>query len=116
MARLGLLLRQQDDLRDEAGRPIFAKAFPYLQSLWESEQPQALFQDVMDKVFHAGGAGSLHVVHLKGSGGEIGLRVGENDFPSHLALESTNGFVSDAAPSARILPATAAANTASLQD
>ncbi len=80
VARLGLLLRQQDDLRDEAGRPIFAKVFPYLQSLWETEQAQALFQDVMDKVFNAGGAGSLHVVHLNGSGGEIGLRVGENDW------------------------------------
>ena len=80
VARLGLLLRQQDDLRDEAGRPIFAKAFPYLQTLWNTDQAQALFQDVMDKVFHAGGAGSLHVVHLKGSGGEIGLRVGENDW------------------------------------
>ena len=80
VAHLELLLKQQDDLRDEAGRPIFAKAFPYLQTQWDTAQAAALFQDVMDKVFHAGSSGSLHVVHLKGSGGEIGLRVGENDW------------------------------------
>ena len=80
VSHLELLLRQQDDLRDEAGRPIFAKAFPYLQTQWDTDQAAALFQDVMDKVFHTGASGSLHVVHLKGSGGEIGLRVGENDW------------------------------------
>jgi len=77
---LELLLKQQDDLRDETGQPIFSKAFPYLQTQWDTDQAPALFQDVMDKVFHAGASGSLHVVHLKGSGGEIGLRVGENDW------------------------------------
>jgi len=77
---LELLLKQQDDLRDETGRPIFAKAFPYLQTQWDTDQAAALFQDVLNKVFHAAASGSLHVVHLKGSGGEIGLRVGENDW------------------------------------
>ncbi len=80
VSHLELLLKQQDDLRDEAGRSIFDKAFPYLQSQWKTDQAPALFQDVLEKVFHAGSQGSLHVVHLKGSGGEIGLRVGENDW------------------------------------
>ncbi len=80
VAHLELLLRQQDDLRDNAGRSIFAQAFPYLQTLWDTDQAPQLFQDVLDKVFHAGSPGSLHVVHLKGSGGEIGLRVAENDW------------------------------------
>lgn len=75
-----LLLKQQDDLRDFSGRPIFGKAFPYLHKQWATEQASALFLDVLNKVFHASAAGSLHVVHLKGSGGEIGLRVGENDW------------------------------------
>ena len=75
-----LLLKQQDDLRDEAGRLIFSKAFPYLQNHWSTDQAQELFQNVLNNVFHTGASGSLHVVHLKGSGGEIGLRVGENDW------------------------------------
>lgn len=75
-----LLLKQQDDLRDSSGRPIFGKAFPYLHKLWTTEQASELFLDVLNKVFHASAAGSLHVVHLKGSGGEIGLRVGENNW------------------------------------
>lgn len=75
-----LILKQHDDLRDEAGRSIFAKAFPYLQQIWQTDQANALFQDVMDKVFHSSTSGSLHMVLLKGSGGEIGLRVGESDW------------------------------------
>jgi hypothetical protein len=74
------LLKQQDDLRDDRGRPIFAKAFPYLHNRWKTDEAAALFQDVLSSVFHAGASGSLHVVHLKGSGDEIGLRVGENDW------------------------------------
>jgi len=77
---LELLLNSQDDLRDEAGRAIFGKAFPHLQNHWATDQATALFQDVLSTIFHATASSSLHVVHLKGSGGEIGLRVGENDW------------------------------------
>jgi len=34
----------------------------------------------LDTVFHAVSSGDLHVIHLKGSGGEIGLRVGDGDW------------------------------------
>ena len=77
---LELLLNKQDDLRDEAGRAIFGKAFLYLQNNWATDQATKLFQSVLNTVFHADTSGSLHVVHLKGSGGEIGLRVGENEW------------------------------------
>ena len=75
---LELLLNNQDDLRDEDGRAIFCKAFPYLQNHRATDQAEALFLDVLKTIFHANASGSLHVVHLKGSGGEIGLRVGIN--------------------------------------
>ncbi len=77
---LELLLNKQDDLRDEFGRAIFGEAFPYLQNRWATDQAEALFLDVLKIIFHASASGSLHVVHLKGSGGEIGLRVGENSW------------------------------------
>ena len=74
------LLNQQDDLRDSAGRLIFDKAFLYVQSRYSTEQAEKLFQDVLAQVFHAQAAGDLHIIHLKGSGGEIGLRVGDHDW------------------------------------
>ena len=75
-----LFLSQQDDLRDASGKPIFAGAFNYLQSLWKADDANSAFNDVLKSVFNAPTSGMLHVVHLKGSGGEIGLRVGENDW------------------------------------
>jgi len=75
-----LFLNQQDDLRDARGKPIFAGAFSYLQKQWKAGQATTAFQDVLKTIFNAESSGILHVVHLKGSGGEIGLRVGENDW------------------------------------
>ncbi len=77
---LDLLLSKQDDLRDERGQLVFDKTFPYIQTCWQLGQAANLFQDVLRRVFNASSGGMLHVVHLKGSGGEIGLRVGENDY------------------------------------
>lgn len=75
-----LFLSQQDDLRDASGKPIFAGSFNYLQTLWKADDASSAFNDVLKSVFNASTSGMLHVVRLKGSGGEIGLRVGENDW------------------------------------
>jgi len=75
-----LFLNQQDDLRDASGKPIFAGAFTYLQNQWQADQATIAFNDVLKTVFNSEVSGMLHVVHLKGSGGEIGLRVGESDW------------------------------------
>jgi hypothetical protein len=77
---LKLLLTKQDDLRNGKGDKIFSKTFPFINKQWNTEEASNLFHDVLKVVFRAGSSGNLHVVHLKGSGGEIGLRVGENDF------------------------------------
>ncbi len=77
---LELLLSKEDDLRDSQGERVFSSTFPIIHKLWKSDQAAELFQDIVKVVFHAGSAGNLHVVHLKGSGGEIGLRVGAGEF------------------------------------
>ena len=74
-----LFLEQRDDLQDDSGRSIFAKAFSYLQKRWTTDEAAALFSDLLVTVFHAQAIGKLHVVHLKGSG-EVGLRVSDNDW------------------------------------
>jgi len=77
---LELLLSNRDELRDENNRRIFEKAFPLVRKRWGPEDGQRLFQDILKRVFHAQANGILHFVHLKGQAGEIGLRVGDNDF------------------------------------
>ncbi|MBT4199397.1 DEAD/DEAH box helicase family protein [Desulfobacula sp.] len=77
---LELLFTKRDDLRNGKGDRIFSKAFPFINKQWNTDQATDLFHDILKVVFRAGSSGNMHVVHLKGSGGEIGLRVGENDF------------------------------------
>jgi len=55
-------------------RDIFADSFLYVAGLGLS--PDQLFDDVLQRTFNAAGTGNLHVVNLKGSDGEIGLRIG----------------------------------------
>ena len=72
------LLNQQDGLHDGAGKAIFSETFHYLRDCWSTQQSQELFHDVLNYVFHAATSGHMHLVHLKGSDGEIGLKVGNN--------------------------------------
>jgi hypothetical protein len=75
-----LFLKQQDDLRDDNGSSIFSGAFSYLHSIWSGDDSKLVFSDVLKQVFNADSNGLLHVVHLKGGIGEVGLRVGENNW------------------------------------
>ena len=89
-----LFLKQQDDLRDSNGRVIFTGSFNYLQSIWQSDQSSTVFNDVLKMVFNSDTSGMLHVVHLKGSRGEIGLRVGENDWFGVINIGDSSKLIS----------------------
>lgn len=77
--RLARLLARQDDLI-AGGQRVFDRFFPYVESLWRPEQAGELFSDLLRAVFNAPGGGQLHIVRLQGSDGEIGLRVGQNEW------------------------------------
>lgn len=77
--RIDLLLRNKDELKDEEGL-VFRDAFKYCRELFsitQNDSAQKLFDDLLEVVFRASGKGLLQAVHLKGSSGELGLRVGE---------------------------------------
>ena len=77
--RIDLLLRNKDELKDEDGL-VFRDAFKYCRDLFSitnKGSAQKLFDDLLEVVFRASGKGLLQAVHLKGSNGELGLRVGE---------------------------------------
>lgn len=77
---LSKLLNRKDDLRDRNNSLIFSRMFDYLIKEYKLGSEKELFNDILYEVFNTGAKGLLHVVHLKGGTGEIGLRVGGGDF------------------------------------
>ncbi len=77
IARLQRLLSGNTGLLNTNGNDIFARAFPFLVETGLS--PAEVFTDIVRNVFNAATVAALHVDHLKGSDGEIALRIGENE-------------------------------------
>jgi hypothetical protein len=71
------LLAGHGEIRDGVGRDIFRNAFTYINSLRMGEE--RIYADIMAILFNATTPASLHIENLKGSDGEIALRLGEND-------------------------------------
>jgi hypothetical protein len=76
--RLEKLLQRRDGLV-AGGRPVFDQFFSYIETRFKPNQASELFADILECVFHASNGGQLHIVHLQGSDGEIGLRIGEGN-------------------------------------
>ncbi|MCO6435004.1 DEAD/DEAH box helicase family protein [Nitrosomonas nitrosa] len=77
--RLYKLLARQDGLV-AGGQRIFERLFPYMEKLYKPQDAAVLFSDILRYVFNAPGGGQLHIMRLMGAEGEIGLRVGENEW------------------------------------
>ncbi len=77
--RLGQILARQDGMV-AGGQRVLERLFPYVDELYKPEQARELFTDILRYVFNAPGGGQLHIVRLLGAEGEIGLRVGENEW------------------------------------
>src|SRR5262249_48762121 len=77
IGRIDRLLRDRGALTDSRGHEIFANAFAYLVS--KGAQPEQVFQDILATLFNAPAQAALHVERLKGTEGEIALRLGDND-------------------------------------
>ncbi|WP_158047423.1 DEAD/DEAH box helicase family protein [Skermanella pratensis] len=75
--RIGRLISGSPGLLDATGREVFANAFPFLAD--HLFTPEAVYQDVLRVVFNAERQASLHVEELKGSDGELALRLGDYD-------------------------------------
>ena len=76
---LNRILKGRDGLTDEKGRSIFAAAFGHLHK--DNMKAEDVFNDMLIRIFHARVPGKVHVEHLKGSEGEIALRIGEGNQP-----------------------------------
>jgi len=78
VADIDRFLRGRSGLLDANGNDLFATAFPYVHKLGMTAD--AAFDDIIKVLFNAATAGMLHLDNLKGTEGEVGLRVGDNDY------------------------------------
>jgi hypothetical protein len=73
---------QDTGLLDKDGNDIFAGSFTYLiQAMKAGEQPEAIYQDILARLFNNSAGGSLVLERIKGESGEIVLRVGAAETP-----------------------------------
>lgn len=71
------LLKGQSGLLDRQNRDIFAGAFQYLNTL--GLEPEQVFDDILRVLFNADAKATMHIENLKGTDGEVALRLGENE-------------------------------------
>ena len=74
---LDRLLGGRPGLLDQRGNELFATAFSYLATSRLSAEE--IFSDILLTLFNSGTQAALHVEQLKGTDGEIALRLGENE-------------------------------------
>ena len=77
VANIQRLLSGNTGLLNRNGNDIFSRAFPFL--VERGLAPAEVFVDILKNVFNAATVAALHLDHLKGSDGEIALRIGENE-------------------------------------
>ncbi len=68
------LLAGNSDLRDAEGKDVFADKFDYLHT--RRTEAAEVYRDILTKVLHTSAGGGLHLCDIRGSNGEIGLKVG----------------------------------------
>ncbi len=71
------LLKGQSELRDQYGEDVFNDKFDYLrQRMGKAEN---VYRGILEKTLHAPAGGGLHISDIRGSRGELGLKVGGAD-------------------------------------
>jgi len=74
---LDRFLKGQSGLLDNKGNDLFAGTFSYLYK--QRLSAEQAFDDILHILFNAPTAAALHVENLKGTDGEIALRLGDNE-------------------------------------
>ena len=77
VASIERLLAGHSGLLDAKQRDLFEGTFQYLNTL--DLTPEQVFYDILRVVFNAPTTDALHVENLKGTDGEVALRLGHND-------------------------------------
>lgn len=74
------IIKGTDGLVDVGNRPIFTRSFRYIRSL-NKMSAEDVYRDMLSLIFNNSNPGSeLHLDHLKGKDGEIGMRIGNGEY------------------------------------
>ena len=73
---VGRLLEGESGLKDEYGADAFANKYAYLR---DGGGAKAVYQDMLARTLHAPSGSGLHIVDIRGSEGELGLKAGGSD-------------------------------------
>jgi len=71
--RLKQILDGASGIEDEGGHDVFSGRFKQLKA--KGKDADALYRDILKRVFHSSAGGRLHVGDIKGKAGELGLKV-----------------------------------------
>jgi hypothetical protein len=71
------ILNGQTGLNTEDGNDLFVDKLAYLKT--KQEDGQTLYSKILKSVFHCSSSGGLHLCDIRGSAGEIALKVGGSD-------------------------------------
>jgi len=77
VATIGSLLKGQSGLRGLDGGDVFGDRFAFLKGIGQSVE--ALYADILRRIFNTPTGGGLHLADIRGSQGEIGLKAASGD-------------------------------------
>jgi hypothetical protein len=85
------LLEGKSGLATPDGQDLFAGRFPYLRDIGLT--PRQLYEDILDRIFHAPAGGGLHLCDIRGGAGELGLKAaGAEDYFGLIYIGDTAAF------------------------
>ncbi len=85
------LLAGESGLITPEGKDLFAGRFPYVRETGLTAE--ALYDDILWRVFHSPASGGLHLCDIKSAAGELGLRAsGAKDYFGLIYIGDTNDF------------------------
>jgi hypothetical protein len=85
------LLAGKSGLITPDGKDLFAGRFPYVRETGLTAE--ALYDDILWRVFHSPASGGLHLCDIKSAAGELGLRVsGAKEYFGLIYIGDTNDF------------------------
>jgi len=83
-------LKGKAGLLDHQSTDIFQKSFTYIAAL--GMDAQQIYQNILETLFNVQSPAKLYVDNLKGSDGEIGLKLGDNDYFGLINIGDANAF------------------------
>ncbi len=85
------IIEGKTGLIDSQGEDVFAGHFEYLKGA--KFPPEQIYSEVLSRVFNAASGGALHICDIRGSSGELGLKVGGTEhYFGLIYIGDTNKF------------------------